>query len=100
MIRIKNGILAIKNGGGMHQAFFLFPCFILLFLLTGCAKMGQPDGGWYDETPPRVIGASPADKGVDVKSKTVNIYFDEYIKIENPTENVIVSPPQMEAPEI
>ncbi len=100
MIRIKNGILAIKNGGGMHQAFFLFPCFILLFLLTGCAKMGQPDGGWYDETPPRVIGASPADKGVDVKSKTVNIYFDEYIKIDNPTENVIVSPPQMEAPEI
>ena len=62
--------------------------------------MGQPDGGWFDETPPKVIGASPADKGVNVKQKKVNIYFDEYIKVDNPTEKVVVSPPQLEVPEI
>ena len=61
---------------------------------------GTTDGGWYDETPPRVLGASPADRGVNVKAKKVNIYFDEFVKIDNPTENVIVSPPQLEAPEI
>jgi hypothetical protein len=74
--------------------------FAFLLMLSSCAKMGQPDGGWYDETPPRVLGASPADRGVNVKAKKVNIYFDEFVKIDNPTENVIVSPPQLEAPEI
>ena len=77
------------------------PFYVLAFLmLASCAKMGQPDGGWFDETPPKVIGASPADKGVNVKQKKVNIYFDEYIKVDNPTEKVVVSPPQLEVPEI
>lgn len=62
--------------------------------------MGQPDGGWYDETPPHVIGTSPADKSTGVKARKVYINFDEFIKIENASENVIVSPPQLEAPDI
>jgi len=62
--------------------------------------MGQPDGGWYDETPPKVIGAMPADKSTGEKPKKIRILFDEYIKIENATENVVVSPPQLEQPEI
>ena len=78
--------------------FFLF-AFILL-VLSSCAKMGQPDGGWYDETPPRVLGASPTERATDVNSKKVNIYFNEFIKLENASEKVVVSPPQLEAPEI
>ncbi len=69
-------------------------------LVAGCAKMGQPDGGMYDETPPRIVGATPADKAVGVKPKKVTIYFDEYITVDNPTEKVVVSPPQIEMPEI
>lgn len=70
------------------------------FLLGSCARMGQPDGGWYDETPPRILGATPADKGTNVKSQKVSIFFDEFIQIENATEKVVVSPPQLETPEI
>lgn len=73
---------------------------LLLFLLVSCAKMGQPDGGWYDETPPKVLGASPTERAIDVNSKKVNIYFSEFIKLENASEKVVVSPPQIEAPEI
>ena len=73
---------------------------LLLFLLVSCAKMGQPDGGWYDETPPKVLGASPTERATDVNSKKVNIYFSEFIKLENASEKVVVSPPQIEAPEI
>ncbi|MBR5655944.1 MAG: Ig-like domain-containing protein [Prevotella sp.] len=62
--------------------------------------MGSPDGGWYDETPPRVVGASPADKATGVNTRKVKIQFNEFVKIENPTEKVVISPPQMEAPEI
>ena len=79
----------------------LLPFYLAAFLLlASCAKMGQPDGGWFDETPPSVIGASPADGAVNVKQKKVNIYFDEFIKVDNPTEKVVISPPQLEAPDI
>lgn len=74
--------------------------FSLVAVLASCAKMGQPDGGWYDETPPRIVGCSPADKGVNVRSKKIAIYFDEFIQVDNPTEKVVVSPPQLETPEI
>lgn len=70
----------------------------ILVVFTGCAKMGAPDGGWYDETPPKVIGATPADKGTEVKSRKINIYFDEFVTISNPNEKVVVSPPQLEDP--
>ena len=28
---------------------------LLLTLIVSCARMGQPDGGWFDDTPPRVV---------------------------------------------
>jgi uncharacterized protein (DUF2141 family) len=62
--------------------------------------MGSPDGGWYDDTPPYVLGSTPADKSVNVSSRRVNIYFNEYIKLEDAQNKVIVSPPQIEMPEI
>ena len=69
-------------------------------LLVGCAKMGQPDGGWYDEDPPKILGSSPADKSVNVNSRKVTIFFDEYIKLDNPSEKIVISPPQQEQAEI
>ena len=83
-------------GGGL----FLLLTVIIGGVFTSCARMGNPDGGWYDETPPKVLGATPADKATDVKAQKVKISFDEFVKIDNPTENVIVSPPQLQAPEI
>lgn len=46
------------------------------------------------------MGAAPADKGTNVKSQKISIFFDEFIQIENATEKVVVSPPQLETPEI
>jgi len=80
------------------------PLAALLFLsptlFFSCARMGNPDGGWYDETPPKVLGATPEDKAINVNSRKIKIFFDEFIKIDNPTEKVVISPPQMEMPEI
>ena len=73
---------------------------LIVVLMASCAKMGRPDGGWYDEEPPYVIGSFPADKGVNVKDKKINIFFNEYIKLENASEKVVVSPPQKEMPDI
>ena len=69
-------------------------------LVGSCARMGSPDGGWYDDTPPYVVGSTPQDKGTGVTGKRIAIYFNEYIKLENAQEKVIVSPPQLAMPEI
>ena len=69
-------------------------------LLASCARMGRPDGGWYDETPPRVIASTPADRSTNVSAKKVNIYFNEFIKLDNASEKVVVSPPQLEQADI
>lgn len=71
-----------------------------LLLAVGCARMGQPDGGWYDDDPPRVIASTPKDQETGVTSQKVTIYFNEYIKLADATQKVIVSPPQLEMPEI
>ena len=78
----------------------IFAIIVVAFVVASCARMGNPDGGWYDETPPRVVGASPSEKATNVNAKKVYINFDEFIKVDNPTEKVVVSPPQIEAPEI
>ena len=40
---------------------------LLVAMVVSCARMGQPDGGWYDDTPPVVVHSDPADKGIRVK---------------------------------
>ena len=75
--------------------------FAFLFsLITSCARMGNPDGGWFDDDPPVVIGSNPADQSTNVNTKKITILFNEYIKLEDATNKVIVSPPQLEVPEI
>lgn len=73
---------------------------LLLAMVVSCARMGQPDGGWYDDTPPRVVHTDPADKGTGVRSKKVTITFDEFIKLEDASNKVVISPPQIEPADI
>jgi len=89
----------LRKKSGMLAAAFLISHFSFLFF-TACAKMGSPDGGWYDDTPPRVVSSSPADGGTNMGSKKIVINFNEYIKIENAQEKVIISPPQLEQAEV
>lgn len=73
---------------------------LMVLVVVSCARMGQPDGGWYDDDPPRVLYSVPAEQATNVDAKKMTIYFDEFIKLADPTANVIVSPPQLEMPEI
>ena len=84
---------------GRNQLYYILLT-VGICLLVSCAKMGQPDGGWYDETPPRILGASPADKATEVTDHKMYIYFNEFIKLSDASQKVVVSPPQMEAPDI
>ena len=61
--------------------------------------MGTPDGGLYDETPPVLVRTSPANGKVKTSPKKIVLEFDEIVKLDN-AQAVVVSPPQLEAPEI
>lgn len=73
---------------------------IATLTLCGCARPGTPDGGPYDETPPSVVGAHPADGATNCKSRNIEILFDEFVRLERAAEKVVISPPQIDMPEI
>lgn len=66
-------------------------------VVASCASIGEPDGGRYDEEPPYVVRSSPANGTVNFNKKKVSILFNEFVKLTNANEKVIISPPQLEA---
>ncbi|WP_291562470.1 Ig-like domain-containing domain [Bacteroides sp.] len=78
----------------------ILPFAVIILILYACASTGTPDGGPYDETPPKFVRATPDPNSTGNTRKKIAIEFDEFIKIENAAEKVIISPPQTEMPEV
>lgn len=68
-------------------------------LCTGCAKIVTPTGGPKDTTAPKVVRTDPQDGTVRFNEKYIRIYFDEFVTLNNPTENVLISPPLSKVPD-
>ena len=65
-----------------------------------CANIGNPDGGPYDELPPKFVKSTPQPGSLNNKRTEISIEFDEFIQLENASEKIVVSPPQIQMPEI
>ena len=74
--------------------------FILSCLLFSCANIGNPNGGPYDEDPPKYVSSKPEINQLNFKGKKIEVLFNEFISIDNPSENVIITPPQKQNPTI
>lgn len=70
----------------------------ILLLIYGCANTGSPGGGPKDEKPPRLVKSTPAMNQLNYDKKKVEIFFDELVSVENASEKVIISPPQLLSP--
>ena len=77
---------------------FIFVSLLLALMVHSCANIAAPMGGEYDEDPPVVRGSMPDFNALNVSPQRVEIEFDENIKIESPTEKVIITPPQQNMP--
>lgn len=75
----------------------LLGCFFLFFICS-CANVASPNGGPYDELPPKFISSTPAPNQTNYNGNKIEILFDELIQVEKPTENVIITPPQLAMP--
>ncbi|MDX1753145.1 MAG: Ig-like domain-containing protein [Salinimicrobium sediminis] len=81
---------------GLKILFFL----TLILAVSSCAKRGTPDGGPLDEIPPEYIRARPENFTTNFDSREIRIYFNEYIKLNDPQRQIIISPPMDPRPEI
>lgn len=79
---------------------YIFVAFFAMLFFAACANIGTPDGGPYDETPPKIVNTSPKYASTNSRTSKVVLEFDENVKLENAAEKVVVSPPQQEQPEI
>ena len=70
------------------------------FLAQQCANAVAPTGGPKDERPPVVVEAVPENHSINFTGKKIEITFDEYITLENANQNVMISPPLSEKPDI
>ena len=84
----------------LHSLHALVLVLVGLLILVACANIGTPDGGPYDETPPKIVHTSPKFAATKSKAKKIVLELDENIKLDNPMEKVVVSPPQLNMPEI
>jgi uncharacterized protein (DUF2141 family) len=72
----------------------------IIIAFAACAKRGTPDGGPRDMEPPRYVRAKPENFTTSFNSDEIRIYFNEYIKLSNPQQQIIISPPMDPRPEI
>jgi len=87
------------------KRFFAYILTILLtlkiqVLLVGCANIIPPEGGIKDSIPPLLVKASPPDSSGNFSEKKITLTFDEYIQLQNPGQELIMSPVPKQEPAI
>ncbi len=93
-------MLSWKNYKVKHTFLGVIGAGVLTLGMYSCANMGHPSGGPIDETPPKFIGSTPAIGSLNNGKHKFVLEFDEIVKIEKASEKVIVSPPQVQVPDI
>ena len=63
------------------KRFYRYLPLVLTAVFAACASPGSPDGGPYDETPPRFVSASPRPGATNNLRKRISLEFDEIIKL-------------------
>jgi hypothetical protein len=67
--------------------------FFFVALLTSCAQIGTIDGGEEDFSPPQINSMTPPNRSIQFNGGELLIEFDEFIKLNNPTQTITVIPP-------
>ncbi|MBI1770046.1 MAG: Ig-like domain-containing protein [Bacteroidetes bacterium] len=72
----------------MKKLIFIF---IVIFLWQ-CARQSMPAGGPQDKTPPELLSSIPSNSEKNFKGKTIELTFDELVKLKDPQEEIIITP--------
>jgi len=72
---------------------YLFFTFMSAFFLWQCATMHSPSGGEKDVFAPTVLSTIPNQGATNVSPTIIEIHFDEYFKLNNLQNELLISPP-------
>ena len=75
-----------------------FAICVVAILMIRCANVVTPSGGPKDDKSPVVLEASPENNSTDFNGKTIHLTFDEFVTLNNPSNNVMISPPMNKKP--
>lgn len=64
----------------------------LVVSASGCAQIIPPTGGPRDSLPPVMLRAIPQDSTINFTGNKIVLSFDEYIQLDKPEEQLVVSP--------
>lgn len=60
--------------------------------LVHCARQTQPSGGPKDTDPPQLISANPLDGEKNFQGSSLELTFNEYVKVKDPKEEIVITP--------
>ena len=69
-------------------------------LVVACARTGYPSGGETDRTPPVITRVTPENRSTNFSSKGFTLETDEYVVLKDANNQVIISPPMKQFPQI
>ncbi len=72
----------------LHYILFV----VLLLYIASCANVLAPTGGERDSTAPKILKRNPSDSMLHFTGGTLEIFFDEYIKVDEPQKNITITP--------
>lgn len=80
---------------------YIYILLITLLACSACANHGSgPQGGPKDTIPPALIKETPLNGTLHFEAKRIDILFNEYIQLADIQKNVMISPPQLNPPDI
>lgn len=65
---------------------------LIILLLYGCANIVAPTGGPKDVSPPVMLEISPPNYSTNFDKKQIKIVFDEFVQVNNESQEVYESP--------
>ena len=69
-------------------------------LVAACARTGYPSGGETDRTPPVITRVTPENRSTNFSAKGFTLETDEYVVLKDANNQVIISPPMKQFPQI
>ncbi|GAB3000870.1 hypothetical protein GCM10027284_18040 [Cyclobacterium sediminis] len=76
----------------MKNLFKISYLVLIATFLGACAKQSSPMGGPKDEDPPILLSSDPKNESINIKPEKIDLEFNEYVELENPTQSIIITP--------
>ncbi len=84
----------------IQKTYQIIQLLAMVFVITQCANPVTPQGGPKDEIPPTILDMDPPNYSSAFDQEKLIIHFDEYVRLQGLTNQLMISPPLRKEPRI